>query len=108
MAMGTQFLRSMPQPEFPAEVSLHIKEGQVAHRFMLFGDAPLTDAQVECFRGLTGFLKVNLSETRITDATFGHEEGVVPLIQSHFVDRLHCLRLRYCCFPRVLGYYRRQ
>lgn len=63
-----QFLKSLPEPKFPMKAWLHVDEGSITHEVMLFGGSPLTDAQIECFRGLTGFYQVNLSKTRITDA----------------------------------------
>lgn len=68
MAGVAQFLKSLPEPEFPKQASLRIKEGSVTHRLMFFDGSPLTDAQIECFRGLTGFCQIHLSKTRITDA----------------------------------------
>ncbi len=68
MAGVAQFLKSLPEPEFPVKARLDVNEGLVTHKLMLFGGSPLTDAQIECFRGLTGFCQVNLSKTRITDA----------------------------------------
>jgi Leucine-rich repeat (LRR) protein len=62
-----QFLKSLPEPVFPAETRLHVNEGYVTQEVMAFGGSTLTDAQIECFQGLTGFRQVDLSKTQITD-----------------------------------------
>ena len=63
-----QFLKSLPQPTFPSETWIHIKEGSVSQEVMLFGGSGVTDADIACFHGLSTLRQVNLDQTQITDA----------------------------------------
>ena len=64
-----QFLKCLPEPKFPAQTWLNVNEGSVSQEIMFFGASTVTDAQIECFQGLTGFRSVDLSKTQITDAS---------------------------------------
>lgn len=66
-----QFLKSIPEPEFTQDVRdvrVHFDEGSVSHDVMHLGGSSITDAQLECFRGLRTFYQIDLSQTRITDS----------------------------------------
>jgi hypothetical protein len=81
-----QFLKSMPQPEFPLVVQLDVNEGLVTHERMFFAGSPLTDAQIECFRGLTGYRQVDLGKTQITDTGLKVVGSFVELVHLNISD----------------------
>jgi len=63
-----QFVKSLERGR-NAETWVRFNEGVVSERCLFFAGSAVTDAEIECFRGISGIRQVDVRKTQITDAS---------------------------------------